>query len=86
MFFFIEKKICNCCLIVWYIRIETQKIASLLNDTDNEPSKVVARKWNVTNDQNNGEYVEGSENDSSIKFESKVIKKSLCDYSDTFCL
>ena len=30
------------------------------------------------------EYGEGNENDSSIKFETKVIKSSLCHYSDTY--
>ena len=40
----------------------------------------------VINDQNNTEYGEGNENDSSIKFEAKVIKSSLCDYSDAYIL
>ena len=38
------------------------------------------------NDQNNREYGEGNANDSSIKFEAKVIKSSLCDYSDEYIL
>ena len=38
------------------------------------------------NDQNNREYGEGNANDSSIKFETKVIKSSLCDYSDEYIL
>ena len=38
------------------------------------------------NDQNNREYGEGNANDSSIKFETKVIKLSLCDYSDEYIL
>ena len=49
--------------------METQKIVNLLNDADNESSKFATRKWYVINDQNNGEYGEGKENDSSIKFE-----------------
>ena len=40
-----------------------------MNDADNESSKFATRKWYVINDQNNGEYGEGKENDSSIKFE-----------------
>ena len=40
----------------------------------------------VTNDQNNKEYGEETENDSSIKFERKVIKSNLCDYSDAYNL
>ena len=33
-------------------------------------------------DQNKTEYGEGNENDSSIKFETNIIKLFLCDYSD----
>ena len=32
--------------------METQKIAKLLGDADNESSKFVTRKWCVINDQN----------------------------------
>ena len=62
--------------------METQKTVNLLNNTDSESLKFATRKWYVLNDQNNIEYSKGNENDSSIKFESKVIKSSLCDYSD----
>ena len=66
--------------------METQKIANLLNDTDDESSKFATRKLYVINDQNNGEYGEGSENDSSFRLETNVIKSSLCDYSDAYIL
>ena len=66
--------------------MEAQKIVNLLDATDNESLKFAARKWYVINDQNNGENGKGSENDSSIKFETKVIKSSLCDYSDAYIL
>ena len=66
--------------------METQKIANLLNDSDNESSKFATRKWYIINDQNNGQYGEGDENDSIIKFETKVIKPNLCDYSDAYIL
>ena len=62
--------------------METQKIVNLLNNTDNESSNFAARKWYVINDQNNTEYGEGNENDSSMKFEIKIIRSGLCDYSD----
>ena len=67
-------------------KMETQKIVNLLNDTDNESSRFATRKWYVINDQNNTEYCEGNENDSSIKFETKVAKSSLCDCSDAYIL
>ena len=66
--------------------METQKIVNLLNDTNSESSKFSTRKWYVINDQNNKEYGEGNENDSSIKFETKVIKSSLCHYSHAYIL
>ena len=66
--------------------METQKIVNLLNDADNESSKVATKKWYIINDQNNGPYDRGNENDLTIKFETKVIKPSLCDYSDAYIL
>ena len=53
--------------------METQKIVNLLNDTDNESSKFAVGKWYVINDQNNGEYGEGNKNDSTIKFQTKLL-------------
>ena len=66
--------------------METQKIANLLNDSDNESSKLATRRWYITNDQNNGQYDKGNENDSNIKFETKIIKPNLCDYLDGYIL
>ena len=66
--------------------METQKIVNLLHDSDNEYSKFATRKWYIINDQNNGQYGRGKENDSTIKFETKVIKPNLCDYSGTYIL
>ena len=66
--------------------METQKIVNLLNDSDNESSKFATRKWYIINDQNNGQYGRGNEKDSIIKFETKVIKPNVCDYSDAYIL
>ena len=60
--------------------------SNLLNGSDNKSSKFPARKWYIINDQNNGEYGNGDENGSTIKFETKVIKSTLCDYSDAYTL
>ena len=60
--------------------MKTQKVVNLLNDIDNEPLKFARRKWSVIIDQSNAEYGEGKEHDSSIKFETKVIKSNICDY------
>ena len=66
--------------------METQKIVNLLNDTNNESSKFAGRKWYVINDQDNTEYGEGNKKDPNIKFEIKIIKSVLCDYSDAYIL
>ena len=66
--------------------MKTQEILNSLNDSENESSKFATRKWYIINDQNNGQYGRGNENDSTIKFETKVIKPNLCDYSDAYIL
>ena len=47
---------------------------------------LATRKWYVINDQNNTDYGDGDENGTTIKFETKVIKSNLCDYSDAYIL
>ena len=66
--------------------METQKIVNLFNDFDNGTSKFATKKWYVIHDQNGTIYGEGSENSTNIKFETKVIKSSLYDYSDAYIL
>ena len=66
--------------------MENQKISNLLNDSYNESSKFATRKWYIINDQNNGQYSKGNGNYSTTKFETKVIKPNLCDYSDAYTL
>ena len=66
--------------------METQKIANLLGDADNESSKFATKKWYVINDQNNADYGEGNEDSITVKFENKVIKSNLCDFSDAYIL
>ena len=96
MFFIIEKSeettfkfSQNAATVLWsllHIIMETQKIADWLGDADNESSKFATRKWYVINDQSNTNYGEGNENDTTIKFQTKVIKSNLCDYSDAYIL
>ena len=40
----------------------------------------------VINDQNNSDYGEGNKSGTTVQFETKVIKSSLCDYSDAYIL
>ena len=79
----------NAATVVYFwpcIKMETQKTVNLLSDADNESSKFATRKWYVVNDQNNKDSGEGNESSTTAKFETKVIKSSLCDYSDAYIL
>ena len=62
------------------------KIVNLLSDANSESLKFATRKWYVINDQNNTDYGEGNEDSTTAKFETKVIKSNLCDYSDACIL
>ena len=49
--------------------------------------KSLPQKWYIINDQNTGNNAYGNGEDSTtIKFETKVIKPDLCDYSDAYLL
>ena len=61
---------------------ETQKIASLLNGSENEYTKFATRKWYVIERESKGKY---SHHD-PIKFLTNSIESSLCDYSDAYIL
>ena len=65
-------KFCSCCLIC--VKMETQKIVNLLNDSENESLKFATRKWYMINDQNNGQY--GNEEMKMIQL-LKLKQKSL---------
>ena len=62
--------------------METQKIVSLLNSSENECSKFATKKWYVIDSESKGSY---SHHD-PIKFLTKSIESSLCDYSDAYIL
>ena len=62
--------------------METQKIVNLLNGSDNENSKFATKKWYIIDNESNGNY----SHENTIKFLTKSIESSLCDYSDAFIL
>ena len=66
--------------------MEAQKIINLLEEPDDDISKFARRKWYIINDQNNGQYGKGDENDSTIKFNTDVIKRNLCHHFDAYIL
>ena len=73
-------------LFMIHIIMRLQKITNVLGNADNESLTFATRKWYVINDQNNTDYGDGDENGTTIKFETKVIKSNLCDYSDAYIL
>ena len=62
--------------------MEYQKIANLIDDTPNQPSKFRTRNWVGINDELRGAYNVNSQ----IKFKTTMLKSSLCDYSDAYIL
>ena len=62
--------------------METQKIVNLLNSSENENSKFATKKWYVIDSESKGKY---SHHD-PIKFLTKSIESSLCDYFDAYIL
>ena len=61
--------------------MEYQKIANLLNDESNQPSKFRTRNWVEINDESRGTY---TSND--IKFKTTMLRSNLCDYADAYIL
>ena len=62
--------------------MEYQKIANLIDDASNQPSKFRTRNWVEINDESRGAYNVNSK----IKFKTTILKSSLCDYSDAYIL
>ena len=62
--------------------MEYQKIANLIDDTPNQPSKFRTRNWVEINDESRGAYNANSQ----IKFKTTMLKSSLRDYSDAYIL
>ena len=62
--------------------MEYQKIANLIDDTSNQPSKFRTKNWIEINDESRGIYNVNSQ----IKFKTTMLKSSLCDYSDAYIL
>ena len=67
--------------------MESQKIINLLDTNDNESQKFATERWYIINDQNTGNNAYGNgEDGTTIKYEAKVIKPNLRDYSDAYIL
>ena len=66
--------------------MQAQKIINLLEDSDEDTLGFQTKEWYIVNDQNNGQYGKGDENDSTIKFSTEIVKPYLVDYSDAYIL
>ena len=62
--------------------MEYQKIANLLNDASNKPSKFRTRNWVEINDDIRGAYSPNKQ----IRFKTAMLRSSLCDYRDAYIL
>ena len=59
-----------------------QKIANLIDDASNQPSKFKTKNWVEISDESRGTYNVNSQ----IKFKTTMLKSSLCCYSDASIL
>ena len=57
--------------------MEYQKIANLLNDASNQPSKFSTRNWVEINYESRGTYT-----GNDIKFKTTMLRSNLCDYAN----
>ena len=62
--------------------MEYQKIANLLDNTSNQPSKFRTKNWVEINDESRGTYAVNKQ----IKFKTSMLRSSLCDYSEAYIL
>ena len=62
--------------------MEYQKIANVIDDTSNKPSKFRTKKWVEINDESRRTCNVNSQ----IKFKTTMLKSSLCDDSDAYIL
>ena len=61
--------------------MEYQKVANLLNNESDKPSKFRTRNWVEINDDSRGTYT-----DADIKFKTTMLSSNLCDYADAYIL
>ena len=62
--------------------METQKIINLLNNSENEYSNFVTKKWYIIDSESKGNYL----HENPIRFLTNSLESSLCDYSDAYIL
>ena len=70
--------------------MENQKIINLLNNDDIDSKHFATKKWYIINDENNTNYGvnkdTGANNPDTIKYNTRVLKPNLCDYTEVYIL
>ena len=70
--------------------MENQKIINLLDKIDTDSKHFATKKWYIINDENNTNYRvdkdTGANNPDTIKYDTRVLKPSLCDYVEAYIL
>ena len=61
--------------------MEYQKIANLLENASNQPSKFRTRNWVEITNESRGTYT-----GNDIKFKTTMLRSNLCDYLDSCIL
>ena len=59
--------------------MEYKKIANLLDNASNQPSRYRIRHWVGINDDSRGKYT-----NVDVKFKTTMLKSDLCDYADAY--
>ena len=62
--------------------MESQKIINLLDHKDEDNPRFETRKRSIVN----GNYSQGDDGRSIIKFDTEIVRPFLCDYSDAYIL
>ena len=70
--------------------MENQKIINLLDKIDTDSKRFATKKWYIINDENNTNYGvdkdTGANNPDTIKYDTRVLKPNLRDYTETYIL
>ena len=70
--------------------MENQKTINLLDKDDTDSKHLAVKNWYIINDENNTNYGvnkdTGADNPDTIKYDTRVLKRNLCDYAEAYIL
>ena len=67
-------------------KMESEKIIKLLQHKDENDRRFGTSKWFIVNEHNNGNYSQGDDVRSIVKFDTEIVRPFLCDYSNAYIL